>query len=61
MKNDRFVIRFPDGAFNWGPDDKNGFPAQLSKATVYPTKAAAEAKAVDLGEVEIVPLSQAAA
>lgn len=46
-----YVIQYEDGLFNYGPPDTliNGFAVQLEEATRYPTREAAELKAVDLG------------
>lgn len=59
-----FVIRYADGAYNYGPSGTavNGFPVSFAEASRYQTRADAEAKCVDLrlpdgSGVEVVELT----
>lgn len=54
-----WVIRYPDGAYNSGAGNANGFPVRYAEATIYETRREAEIKAEDLGDVEILAVPRA--
>lgn len=53
-----YIIRYPDGKYNYGPieSNENGFPVTFNEATRYASLDIAKSKAIDLGAVQIIPV-----
>ena len=58
LSKEGWVIKYRDGYYNYGPDDKNGFHVPFEEATVYNTYKDAYLKSVDLDAVSIYHTSE---